>query len=234
MRPTDYDDIADQYAARIDDRVWNTLYERPNTLALLPPVGGKDILDAGCGPGWYAERLVGRGARVVGVDRSARLIELARERLGDRARFHCADVSDMRGTVPDSSADIVVASLVLHYIADLRAAFAECARVLRVGGTLVFSTVHPVAEPGRHGGPYLQTTLVEEHWPWLGTMHFYRRPLSEITEPLVGAGFVIDRICEPMPSEELRAKDPTGYERLRRNPAFIFVRARKDELRASR
>ena len=65
-------------------------------------------------------------------------------------------------------------------------------------------------------------------------MHFYRRPLSEITEPLADAGLVIERICEPMPSEELRAKDATGYERLRRNPAFIFVRARKDEIRASR
>jgi hypothetical protein len=33
---TDYDTIADRYAANIDDRPWNALYERPTTLALLP------------------------------------------------------------------------------------------------------------------------------------------------------------------------------------------------------
>jgi hypothetical protein len=50
--PTDYDTIASRYAAGVDDRPFNALYERPATLALLPDVGGRDILDAGCGPGW--------------------------------------------------------------------------------------------------------------------------------------------------------------------------------------
>jgi hypothetical protein len=48
VSPTDYDTIASRYAARIDERPWNALYERPTTLALLPHVGGKDVLDAGC------------------------------------------------------------------------------------------------------------------------------------------------------------------------------------------
>ena len=51
--PTDYDTIASRYAAEVDERPWNALYERPATLALLPNIGGKDVLDAGCGPGWY-------------------------------------------------------------------------------------------------------------------------------------------------------------------------------------
>src|SRR5215207_2516075 len=79
---TDYDAIADRYAADIDRRPWNALYERPATLALLPEVNGKDVLDAGCGHGWYAEQLVLRGARVVGFDRSARMAALAEARLG--------------------------------------------------------------------------------------------------------------------------------------------------------
>jgi hypothetical protein len=39
-------------------------------------------------------------------------------------------------------------------------------------------------------------------------------------------GFVIKRMCEPTPTEELKLKDPKGYDRLCRLPAFIFVRAR--------
>jgi tripartite-type tricarboxylate transporter receptor subunit TctC len=45
--------------------------------------------------------------------------------------------------------------------------------------------------------------------------------------PLADAGFVIERLCEPTPGEGLRLKDPKGYDRLCRLPAFIFVRARK-------
>jgi SAM-dependent methyltransferase len=49
-------------------------------------VNGKDVLDAGCGHGWYAEWLARNGARIVAVDRSRDMVMLARERLGGRAR----------------------------------------------------------------------------------------------------------------------------------------------------
>jgi 2-polyprenyl-3-methyl-5-hydroxy-6-metoxy-1,4-benzoquinol methylase len=58
---TDYDSIARRYAAKIDERPWNAPYERPATLALLPDVNGKDVLDAGCGHGWYADWLARKG-----------------------------------------------------------------------------------------------------------------------------------------------------------------------------
>ena len=84
--PTDYDAIACRYAAGVDERPWNALYERPATLSLLPDVRGKDILDAGCGPGWYTDWPVRNGAHVVAIDCSSRMVRLADERLGGRAR----------------------------------------------------------------------------------------------------------------------------------------------------
>lgn len=226
---TDYDTIAERYAADIDERPWNALYERPTTLALLPAVNNMDVMDAGCGHGWYADWLVGHGARVVGVDRSAAMVALAQKRVGGRARIIQGDLSNLRGSLADESFDLVLSSLVLHYAADLSAVFAECARLLRPGGTLVFSTHHPVHDQAGILDPgYLNAELIEEEWGWLGEkMRYYRRPLRDLTDPLADAGFVIERICEPTPSEELRLKDPKGYDRLRRLPAFIFVRARK-------
>ena len=225
-RPTDYDDIAEAYAAGVESRPYNALYERPNILALVPGVAGRTVLDAGCGPGHTVELFVQRGARVIGIDRSARMIEIARQRLGDRAKLVCADAGALRGILDDRSIDLVFSSLVVHYIEDLAAAFAEWARILRPGGHLVFSTAHPIAPDGT---AYLETQLVEEQWRWLGTaMRYYRRPLRALTEPLEAAGFVIERLVEPRPSEELRVQDPRGYERLLREPAFLFVRARKD------
>ena len=226
---TNYDTIAGRYAAKIDERPWNALYERPATLGLLPEVNGIDVLDAGCGHGWYAEWLVLHGARVVGVDRSAAMVALAQERLAGRGRVIQGDIGDLRGTLADETFDLVLSSLVLHYHANLSAVFAEWARLLRPAGMAVLSTHHPVHDQVSILDPgYLHAELIEEEWGWLaGKMRYYRRPLRDITEPLAEAGFVIERLCEPEPSEELGLKDPKRYDRLRRVPAFIFMRARK-------
>jgi SAM-dependent methyltransferase/predicted kinase/N-acetylglutamate synthase-like GNAT family acetyltransferase len=225
---TDYETIATRYAAGIDQRPWNTLYERPTMLALLPDVVARDVLDAGCGPGWYSDQLTRHGARVVAVDRSARMVALAAQRLTGRAKVLQGDVTDLRGILTDSSFDLIVSSLVLHYVKDLPTMFFEWARLLRPQGMLVFSTHHPIHQPSIVEPGYLKPELIEEEWAWLGEkMRYYRRPLRDLIDPLTAAGFVIERICEPSPSDTLKAKDPRGYDRLSRLPAFLFVRARK-------
>jgi SAM-dependent methyltransferase len=57
----------------------------PRLLALLGDVAGKTVLDLGCGEGGYARELARRGAAVTGVDGSARLIQVARERASPSA-----------------------------------------------------------------------------------------------------------------------------------------------------
>ena len=46
--------LAEMYSKKVGTKAHNALYERPATLSLLPPVAGKRVLDAGCGPGVYA------------------------------------------------------------------------------------------------------------------------------------------------------------------------------------
>ncbi len=55
----------------------------------------------------------------------------------------------------------------------------------------------------------------------------YRRPLTAITETLTSSGFTIERILEPLPTEEFKRADPESYEQLSRLPGFICFRARK-------
>ena len=74
-----YDILPEAYAAVVDTKPHNTDYERPATLSLLPDVKGKRVLDAGCGPGVYAEWLVNRGAEVVALDANAKMVKLARQ-----------------------------------------------------------------------------------------------------------------------------------------------------------
>ena len=141
--PTDYDTIAERYSEKIDGRPWNALYERPTTLALLPAVDSIDVLDAGCGHGWYAEWLVHHGARVVAVDRSAAMVALAQKRVAGRARVIQGDIGDLRNMLADETFDLVLSSLVLHYQADLSAVFAECARLLRPSAHRCFRPIIP-------------------------------------------------------------------------------------------
>jgi SAM-dependent methyltransferase len=226
-----YEELAEAYAARIDTKPHNAYYDRPATLSLLPDVQGKRVLDAGCGPGAYAQWLVEHGAEVVALDVSPKMVGFARQRLGDRATVLQADFSRPLDFLPDASFDIVLSALALEYVPDWRAVFHEFHRLLRQPGWFVCSVGHPFADFKRHNdGNYFDIEMVEEEWHGFGTpwrVRFYRRSLQESLNPLLEAGFALDRILEPRPTEEFRLADPKDYEELCREPGFLCIRAVK-------
>lgn len=229
-----YEEFAHRYSERLTTQPWNAYYERPATLSLVPDVAGRDVLDAGCGPGVYAEWLLARGARVVGLDVTPAMLALSRERLGDRAALLRAN---LERPLPFAAAafDVVLCPLVLGYVKDWRPLFREFARVVRPGGTLVYSCGHPasdiavVREKCEADADYFAVTRHALDWHGFGepaqTITFYVRPLEETLNPLAEAGFVFDRILEPRATEQFRAHEPEDYERLERFPAFLCVRA---------
>lgn len=234
-RPTAFDAyeaLAESYAAAVDTKPHNAYYERPATLSLLPDVAGKRVLDAGCGPGVYSEWLVKCGAEVVAVDASPKMVELARRRLGGAADVRRADLSKPLTFLGDSPFDLVLSPLVLEYVEDWRATFAEFYRVLRPGGHLVFSVTHPLFDYLYFkSDDYFRTELVSAEWRgFRGTrvrMPSFRRSLEETINPLLEAGFRLERLLEPKVTEELRQADPKHYEELSRQPCFLCVRAKK-------
>jgi SAM-dependent methyltransferase len=227
-----YDSIAAEYAAKVDSDPYNSLYERPAMLAMLPDLTGRRILDAGCGSGWYAEKLIERGAILDAIDSSAAMVEHARERLGkagkqSEARLQVADLAD---TLPfeDETFDGIVSPLVLHYMRDWRPPLGEMHRVLRPNGWLLFSTHHPAADAALFKTRnYFAVEHVVDHWDWVGRVEFYRRSLTEIVDSVVASDFVIERLVEPMPTEEFRAAKPDSWERLMHQPEFLIILSRK-------
>jgi N-acetylglutamate synthase-like GNAT family acetyltransferase/2-polyprenyl-3-methyl-5-hydroxy-6-metoxy-1,4-benzoquinol methylase len=226
-----YDAVAERYAAKVDTKPHNAYYERPATRSLLPEVAGRRVLDAGCGPGVNAEWLLEQGAEVEGVDASERMVELARRRTGGRATIHHADFGESLAFLGDQSFDVVVCALALDHMRDWRRVFGEFHRLLRSAGTLVFSTGHPIADLMITGSwHYFDVERCEYTWTGFGDpfrMPYYRRPLSAMLNPLIEAGFVIDHVLEPLPTEEFLRSDPTNYQRLVREPCFLCVRAVK-------
>lgn len=129
------------WAATYDDG-GNELLELdlPAIDAVLDTLAPGVALDAGCGTGRLAERLVRRGHRTTGVDDSPEMLARAREQVPG-ATFVGGSLLDL--PVPDGSLDLVVTGLALTHVADLDAAFGELARTVRPGGTAIVSDVHP-------------------------------------------------------------------------------------------
>lgn len=137
-------------------------------------IAGADIVELGPGTGFYVSEWQRRGAgSVVGLD----ITEISRDQLRKKFpiyRFEQVDVAE-RWPVADDSADIVAAFDVLFHVVDdarLATALEECARVLRLGGTLLISDL------------FL-------HGPAMAAFHQVVRPLDQFATLLGAAGFEI-------------------------------------------
>ncbi len=111
--------------------------------------------------------------------------------------------------------DIVFSVYALHYVPDLPRCFAECARVLRPQGLLVFSTDHPFRNCFYDAGEdeltiypvrsYFDNTPLR--WPWDGRpeirLHSAHYTIAQWLDLLHAAGFRLRRLLEPPPPPEL-------------------------------
>jgi SAM-dependent methyltransferase len=115
--------------------------EEPAVRRLLEQAPAGRALDAACGTGRHAAFLASRGHHVTGVDGSPAMLAHAWARVPEAA---LAVGSLVALPIPDASVDVVVCALALMHVPDLRPAIAELTRVLRPGGLLVLSDLHPM------------------------------------------------------------------------------------------
>lgn len=222
-----YESIAERYAENVERSPWNAYYERPATLALVGDMKGKRVLELGSGSGFYLEAALSAGAaRVVGVDCSPAMAAIARARTGGRAELLVASVEERLPDLADSSFDRALCPLVLHYVKDWRPTLLELGRLLASNGSVTLSVGHPFADyESSVSKQYFETELLHERWSSYGvTMPVYRRPLHAMLDAFADAGFIVDKLVEPLPDPALEAIDPTIFEGLRRSPNFICFR----------
>ncbi len=118
-----YNTMAVDYAADNAGSPYNAYYERPATISLLGEVTGQRVLEVGCGAGILTTWLVEHGATVTAFDVSDEMVALARRAVGARASLLVADLAKPLSFAADHSFDLVVASLVLHYVKDWQHVF---------------------------------------------------------------------------------------------------------------
>lgn len=104
----------------------------------------KTVVDVGCGGGLLTEAMAARHARVTGIDMAESSLAVARLHLaesGNQADYRCITAEDYAAQAP-GSADIVTCMELLEHVPDPASLVAACARIVRPGGNVFFSTIN--------------------------------------------------------------------------------------------
>jgi SAM-dependent methyltransferase len=179
---------------------WAEHYDGPNPAVEADAVTVHDLLavlpagialDAACGTGRHSRHLADRGFEVIGVDANATMLARARAKVpaGD---FRLGDLGAL--PVDDAAVDVVVCSLALTHLPELGPALAEFARVVRPGGTIIVSDVHPLYVT--FGGAAVFPTASEGF-----ELHFVPNlvhPVSDYVRAALDAGLLIRECREPV------------------------------------
>lgn len=223
----EYDDL---HHAVLDWRLAYSVVKR-----LLCPLGGRSMLDYGCGNGRFTRLLRDRGARVTGVDISTQAIDQARGHASQGIAYHLINSGDL-SVIPYRSIDAAVSTFVLCCVQkqeDLDRIVKAIYDRLRTGGGYVLAEPHPdgvnrdfysmrrVPQDDVNEGTPLDVQLMD------GTgrvLHDFWHSKQTYIDTLRRAGFSLEHVIEP--TMNIYPDEPYWKDE-RKFPPFILFRARK-------
>ncbi|MDR2240126.1 MAG: bifunctional 2-polyprenyl-6-hydroxyphenol methylase/3-demethylubiquinol 3-O-methyltransferase UbiG [Zoogloeaceae bacterium] len=107
-------------------------------------LAGKKVLDVGCGGGILSESMAARGAQVSGIDLSEKALAVAKLHLlesGQQVDYRKMSAEALAAETPDAY-DIVTCLEMLEHVPDPASAVRACAKLVRPGGMVFFSTLN--------------------------------------------------------------------------------------------
>lgn len=213
----------------------------PALMDLLGNVSEKEILEMGCGDGYWLRILTEKGAKCTGFDLSENQIKSAKDDDPEnKIIYFVADASE-KIKLEDNSFDIIFLEKVLLEISDLskiKRIFKEAHRLLKDNGFLIVSELHPLAPETNfpnievdEGYTYFKsgfpvkiiskkpdgtvTKYTDFHWT-------FQDLINSITE----SGLKVIKVLEPTPDEKTVEKYP--YLEYRKDkPLAVMIKAQK-------
>lgn len=240
--------------ARAGYDLYRDALNTPVFLANLPDIAGLNGLDIGCGEGSNTRKLAEVGGRLTAVDIAPTFIRHAQEAEAEKPLgINYLEGDGTALPFPDASFDFATAFMSLMDMPRQDLALAEAARVLKPGGFLQFSILHPCFAP-----PYRKVLRDEagnvraievgryfdgidgevETWRFgaappevkasVGPFRVprFHRTLSEWVAMIVAAGLTIEHMAEPRIDAERAQREPYLADTLIA-PLFLHIRARK-------
>lgn len=229
-----YDAMADAYYAQRNGFNLGLHVELPAITSLVGKLEGKRLLDLGCGYGDHAAEYVKRGACVVGVDNSKRLLAFAQAQNIKNAEFIFHDIKK-KLPFPDASFDVITCSLVLDHIKDLKKLFKETHRVLKKDGRMLFSIPNPLLnQEEMHVGMQENNKDADIWGDYFRARKIahegiitYHRPLVEYIDAFLATGFELAKMVEPQPVRRAKKLHPLAYAFMSRNPFIVLFALKK-------
>lgn len=205
----------------------------------LPPLQDLDVVDLGCGYGWFSRYAAEQGARTVtGLDVSEKMLERARDTTeASQVSYLQADLDQL--DLPTAAFDLAYSSLTLHYLPDLPRLLRNVHDALRPGGNLLFSIEHPIYMASLKPG-WVVDAEGRRCWPvdhyqdegerrtdWLAEgVIKYHRTLGSLLNAVIDAGFAIRHVEDWGPSAaQVEALPALAEERER--PMLLLVAAQR-------
>ena len=179
--------------------------EGPRVQAILNQIPMCTALDAGAGTGRHAVALAQRGVAVTAVDQSPDMLAVAREKAARAGLDMDFRIGSLEGRLPaeDDQFDFLVCALTLSHVSDIGHAVGECARVVRPGGAILISDIHPDVANGlgwtaklrRPGATYSLPFAGHTRSDYLGSLAAAGCSIASLVEVPVGdapAGTMIE------------------------------------------
>lgn len=209
----------------------------PLMFKLVGDFKDKVVLELGCGNGYLAPKLLEQAPeQIIMMDISEYNLRYAEAKCSDpRVSFLQQDATEP-WEAETAGVDIIYSNMMLNEVEDIVTPIQEAFRVLRSGGTFVFSVTHPAWDlfvyaqekaglPSKKikdlGGYFRRgfakflmgsdsktnPSLKEKYGQEFEVEH-YQRPIADYFNRLIGAGFVVNRLLEPELTEELLENNP--------------------------
>lgn len=219
-----YDEVAENYGNIVDSKPFHTHYERPNFIKFLPQdLDNCNVLDLGCGTGWYAQEVIKRNGQITAIDCSIKMVNKTKNRISGQGRVVQHDLNLPLNFVENNSLDYILAPLVIHYIKDWDKLFQDLSNKLKPSGKLIFSTHQPHCEIQIFDlENYFETKLLQDTWEDIGRVEFYHHSLHDLFAAIKKSNLRIDIIEEPQPLKELSNIEPELYKNLSSKPCLLF------------
>jgi 2-polyprenyl-3-methyl-5-hydroxy-6-metoxy-1,4-benzoquinol methylase len=226
----------------------------PAIARMLPLSTGDRILDIACGNGVTSRRLAAMGANVLGIDFSETLIALARKRhSGPQIDYRVVDATDHEALLAlgEEAFEGALCNMAFMDMADIEPLMTALRRLLRPGGRLVFSVLHPcfnnpaavqMAELQDRNGSFVTTYSVkisryQTPYKQMGVaMHgqpvphpYFHRSLELMLAPGLSAGLVLDALEErAFPPQHSGGSTPLSWNgRFSEIPPVLVARMRR-------